>query len=123
MTDIPNAASGALGDASTQRVVVMTLLDSVSTLSPPQPVTVAPTMAIAEAIATMNGIGAGSVLVAENQELRGIFTERDVLRKVVGKLDLSEPVTVAMTANPEAIGPEDCIALLFNKIRLGGYRH
>jgi CBS domain-containing protein len=117
------ADSGPVGDASTQRVIVMTLLEPVSTLAPPVPVTVGPEATIGDAIAVMNGISAGSVLVAESGRLLGIFTERDVLTKVVGQRDLTEPVTAAMTADPETIAPDDCIALLFNKIRLGGFRH
>lgn len=114
---------GALQDASTQRVVVMTLLEPVRSLEPPTPVTVGGDASIADAIAMMNRIGAGSVLVAEDRRLLGIVTERDVLRKVVGQRSLDEPVTAVMTADPETIGTEDCIALLFNRMRLGGYRH
>jgi CBS domain-containing protein len=45
---------------------------------------VSPTMTVAEAVAEMNSKRVGSVLVLEAGELVGIFTERDVLRRVVG---------------------------------------
>jgi len=45
---------------------------------------VAPTMTVAEAVAEMNRQRVGSVLVMEGARLCGIFTERDVLRRVVG---------------------------------------
>lgn len=45
---------------------------------------VLPTMSIHDAVAEMNRHRVGSVLVIENGKLVGIFTERDVLRRVVG---------------------------------------
>jgi CBS domain-containing protein len=43
-----------------------------------------PTLSVADAVAEMNRNRVGSVVVLENGELIGIFTERDVLRRVVG---------------------------------------
>jgi CBS domain-containing protein len=45
---------------------------------------VSPTTTIAEAVAEMNRHRVGSVLVIDGGRLVGIFTERDVLRRVVG---------------------------------------
>lgn len=45
---------------------------------------VAPTVTIAEAVDEMNRHRVGSVLVLDGGRLVGIFTERDVLRRVVG---------------------------------------
>lgn len=45
---------------------------------------VTPTMTIAEAVSEMNRMRVGSVVVMEGFRLVGIFTERDVLRRVVG---------------------------------------
>lgn len=46
--------------------------------------TVSPAATVAEAVQLMNQRRISSVLVAENGRLAGIFTERDVLRRVVG---------------------------------------
>eukprot|EP01034_Spumella_vulgaris_P002738 gene2738-3555_t len=46
--------------------------------------TVSATITIAAAVTEMNRNRVGSVLVLEGGELTGIFTERDVLRRVVG---------------------------------------
>ncbi len=46
--------------------------------------TVSPTMTIAEAVAEMNRHRIGAVVVCDNGLLAGMFTERDVLRRVVG---------------------------------------
>jgi CBS domain-containing protein len=45
---------------------------------------VPPTSTVADAVAEMNRHRVGSVLVIDNGRLVGIFTERDVLRRVVG---------------------------------------
>jgi CBS domain-containing protein len=45
---------------------------------------VTPTMTVAEAVAEMNRQRVGCVIVLDGTRLCGIFTERDVLRRVVG---------------------------------------
>ena len=45
---------------------------------------VSPTVSVADAVAEMNLHRVGSVLIIEGGRLVGIFTERDVLRRVVG---------------------------------------
>ena len=55
----------------------------------------------------------------------GIFTERDVLTKVVGKpLDLDRtPVLALMTPDPEVLSPDDRVSFALNKMTVGGFRH
>lgn len=69
---------------------------------------VAPTVTVAEAVAEMNLHRVGSVLVMEGGRLIGIFTERDVLRRVVGPALAPHQVTVdkVMTTNVLTIGLE-----------------
>jgi CBS domain-containing protein len=59
------------------------------------------TVTIAEAVAEMNRNRVGSIMVIDGDQLVGIFTERDVLRRVVGAgLDPKNScVRDAMTAN------------------------
>jgi CBS domain-containing protein len=63
---------------------------------------------VAEAVAVMNQHKIGSVMVFDGDRLAGIFTERDVLYRVVAKtLDpATTPVTQVMTSNPKTI-PSD----------------
>lgn len=70
--------------------------------------TVPTTVTVAEAVKTMNQNKVGSVLVMDGTRLAGIFTERDVLRRVVGgELDpATTPVTNVMTAGVLTVGPE-----------------
>ena len=69
---------------------------------------VAPTMTISDAVAEMNRHRVGSVLVLDAGRLVGIFTERDVLRRVVGAgVDPKHSlVSDVMTANVITISPE-----------------
>jgi CBS domain-containing protein len=66
------------------------------------------TMTVCEAVAEMNRHRVGSVLVIDAGRLVGIFTERDVLRRVVGDgLDPKRSlVSDVMTANVITISPE-----------------
>ena len=55
---------------------------------------VTPTMTIADAVQVMNDKKVSSVLVLDEGKLLGIFTERDVLRRVVG--DSLDPTKVTI---------------------------
>lgn len=82
---------------------------------------VAPSVTVAEAVAEMNLHRVGSVLVIEGGRLVGIFTERDVLRRLVGPGLDPHRVTVdkVMTANVMTIAPdfsiEESMALFTEK--------
>ncbi len=63
--------------------------------------TIPSTVTVAEAVQEMNAHKVGSVLVMNGLRLAGIFTERDVMRRVVGA-DLdpkTTPITKVMTAD------------------------
>ena len=67
--------------------------------------TVSPNVTIAEAVSEMNRRKVGSVLVLEDGRLAGIFTERDVLTRVVAcDVDPKQhTVAEAMTRDPMTI--------------------
>lgn len=71
--------------------------------------TVAPTTTVFEAAEQMNARGTGSVLVLDAGQLVGIFTERDLMRRVVAvrleptNTSVRQVMTTALvTATPEA---------------------
>ena len=79
---------------------------------------------IRDAIALMVDRGIGAVLIEREGRAVGIFTERDVLRRVVLRgLDHSRPVGEVMTKDPETLGADDGIAFALNRMIVGGYRH
>ncbi|MBI3788877.1 MAG: CBS domain-containing protein [Ignavibacteriales bacterium] len=89
-----------------------------------KPVTVAPTQTVAEAVKVMQEKHVGCVAVTEKEKLVGIFTERDVLMKIIGKKDpASITIQEVMTPKPESFQPDDNIAFILNAMHVGGYRH
>lgn len=69
--------------------------------------TISSTVTVAEAVHEMNAHKVGSVLVMNGLRLAGIFTERDVLRRVVGA-DIDPrftPITKVMTSEVLTIEP------------------
>ncbi len=99
-------------------------IESVSRLNPTPPWQVKPSQSVAEAVALMRAKSVGCVLVCENQRMIGIFTERDLLRRVMGPgKPLSAPVGETMTPNPVTVHPKDSIATAIRRMEVGGYRH
>jgi len=67
----------------------------------------------------------GAVLIGQGGQLEGIFTERDLLMRVVAK-DVDPDKTKleqVMTPNPDTVGPGDLAALALERMRSSGYRH
>lgn len=90
----------------------------------PEAITVAPTDTIRRAIEVMCTSSVGCVLVVENGKLVGIFTERDVMKRIVWKgVAQDRPVSDVMTRDPAVLGPSDPVVLLLNRMVAGGYRH
>lgn len=83
---------------------------------------IASTITIAEAVAEMNKNRIGCVVVIDAGRITGIFTERDVLRRVVGADVDPKTVRVAdvMTRNVHTIAPETTVEqtmALFTEMR------
>jgi CBS domain-containing protein len=72
---------------------------------------VASTITIAEAVAEMNKKRIGCILVVDDGHIAGIFTERDVLRRVLGEGVDPKSVLVAavMTKNVHTVPPETTV--------------
>jgi len=65
------------------------------------------------------------LIVYKKKKLVGILSFRDLLRRVAGKVkDLAKvKVGEVMTVKPEWVRMEDPIAVVINKMSLGGFRH
>ncbi len=72
---------------------------------------VAPTLSVFDAVAEMNRHRIGGILVLDGSRLVGMFTERDVLRRIVGAgLDPRRALVAdVMTPNVITIAPEATI--------------
>jgi CBS domain-containing protein len=86
---------------------------------------VAPDTSVRDAIACMNEHGRGAVLVLERARLVGIFTERDVLQRVLAQqLELARtPVEQVMTRDPDTLEPTTTLAQALRTMARSRYRH
>ena len=88
------------------------LEETLELLKPASPEWVTPDTNLAQVIAGMAERNQGCVLVAKDERLVGIFTERDVVRRVVGKVDINTTtVGEVMTEDPEAVSFHDTVAV------------
>jgi CBS domain-containing protein len=78
-----------------------------------------------EAAKVMIDTGHGSVLLTENGHVTGIFTERDLLYKILGRgLSIrTTRVQEVMTRAVETVHPADPVAMALHKMALVGCRH
>jgi CBS domain-containing protein len=101
------------------------LNDTIRTLDPDEPVCVAATVTVKEAVARMTATRRAAVLIVDGKgRLEGIFTERDVLTRVVaaGLPADKTPIGQVMTRNPDALSPGDRVAYAVNRMSVAGYR-
>jgi len=87
-----------------------------------EPLTVAPDTSIRDAIAKMQALRTGSLLVCHGETLRGIFTERDVLQIVATGKSLEAPIEQHMTSDPVTISTDETIGKAIQNMAQGGYR-
>lgn len=111
--------------ATTQKLYERLIREPIGKSGPRPAVCVKPKTSIADAIALMKQRRIGCVLVEAEQRLVGIFTERDVLFRVVSSnLDPERtPVSAVMTAEPETLTMNDEVAWVLNLMAVGGFRH
>ncbi len=88
-------------------------------------ITISPSVTVQKAVEEMQRHKVGCVLLVESKKLTGIFTERDLLYKVIGKIDnfSTVPVSNYSTHNPESMQMNDSIGHALNLMHVGGYRH
>lgn len=78
---------------------------------------------VGDVISEMQAGGHGYVLLTANNHLSGIFTERDVLRSVLGNdAILEQPISRHMTPDPVCVGARDPIRQVVLLMHQGGYR-
>ena len=81
-------------------------------------VAIHPTATVFEAISRMVAHNVGAIVVVEDESVRGIFTERDYLRRIAleGRTSRETLVEDAMTADLVTVGPDEavdaCLAMM-----------
>ena len=87
------------------------------------------TTAVTEAMRAMKRDHCGCVIVTEDgtpdSKVTGIFTERDVLFRIVdqGRNPAQLPLAEVMTPDPDTLSVRSSVAYALNKMSVGGFRH
>ncbi len=99
--------------------------NALSYLSPPGAISIDENEPIVTAINRMQKDKIGSVLLTKNGFLSGIFTERDVLMKVINKgVDIqTEKLADYMTPDPTCLRMGDMIVYALHNMHFGEFRH
>lgn len=102
-----------------------TFHEPVSRLGNRTPICAEEPESVTAAIERMMKHGIGCLLVVREGKLVGVFTERDILRRVVapGRDPQRTRVGEVMTPDPESLPIDAEIAWVLNRMSLGGYRH
>jgi CBS domain-containing protein len=105
------------------------LREPVTMLRTRKPVTLAPHDSVTKAVRGMQAEHRGAVIVTEDGSpgtpLIGIFTERDVLFRIVdgGRNPATLEIGDVMTAEPESLLDTQTIAEALQLMSVGGFRH
>src|SRR2546421_7604547 len=101
------------------------LNDTVRLLAPSEPLRLTAEHSVARAISLMvENRRAAVVIVDADDKLIGIFTERDVLTRVMGAGRVARDTLLrdVMTPEPESLRPDDRICFAINRMHTGGFR-
>lgn len=97
--------------------------ECVGATQPDTPVAITPDTPVATVIGLFRAQQQAAVLVCESDQLVGIFTERDALRLMTDRADLSQPVSTAMSDVVATVDPKSTVADAIQLMSEGGYRH
>lgn len=91
----------------------MKTVQQILNAKPVQLYSVVPNTSVLEALKIMTEKNISALLIMEDAQLLGIFTERDYARKIVlhGKSSKDTPISDAMTTTPITVGPTDSIEI------------
>ena len=98
--------------------------DRIRCLSPPKPVFVEAQTPVSEVLQRMADASLSCVLIEEEGQVTGIFTERDALLRLnveVASL-ADQPISEFMTPSPQTLDMDDEIAYALHRMDAGGYR-
>jgi CBS domain-containing protein len=101
------------------------LIDRITDLKPKTPVTVEASTSLGDTLRTLVEKKIGSVLVVDEGELVGIFSERDALMRVgESASEFSDrPIRELMTPNPRTLLADAKVAFAVRTMDVGGHRH
>ena len=99
-------------------------VECISRLLPTPPRHIGPDQPVADAVELMRQHDIGCLLVCKDGNLVGVFTERDLMRRVLAAgLPLTAPVAACMTPDPVVVDEKESIRAAVRRMEEGGYRH
>ena len=79
---------------------------------------------VRDVLSRMREEQSGCALIVRGGKLRGIFTERDLLNKVIGVEGVLDwPISTVMTADPVCVGESDPVQSAVVAMHRGGFRN
>jgi CBS domain-containing protein len=88
---------------------------------------VRPWFTVAQVVDRLNELGVGALLVIDEHDdaIRGIVSERDIVRALGrhGAEMLTMPVTKVLTSQVRTCTPEETVALAMSRMTAGRFRH
>jgi len=113
-------SGNALPGATSMNQLPHACEQKVSVLATDDYVAVSPFTPLSHAIEVMKTDEGGCVIVSDDGRVAGIFTERDLLTKILGRaIDLDSPIKLWMQTNVQTLTPEatvgDAVRLMNEK--------
>lgn len=96
--------------------------ETVDHCHPVEPLCLAPTDSVADAMREMKEHKRGAVLVCRDERVVGIFTERDALRMMAAGTNFDRPIQEHMIPDPVVLHASDKVARAISLMAKGGYR-
>jgi len=109
-----------------QKMIDRPVGDILASKQSPNLISIPTTATVAEAVALMDEKGLGSILVRDaNGDMAGIFTERDLMRRVVrqGRDAKTTPMSAVMTLDVRQVPATESIIEVLRIMIEHGYRH
>jgi len=125
LNDEFNQMYGKESEAENKIAKAIKLTDNISSIGIKKAILKDEETSIQSVIESMQTTHSSCIIIINNDKITGIFTERDVVTKIVSKnVDIkNEKICNYMTNNPETLQPDDSIAFALNKMTEGGFRH
>lgn len=96
----------------------------ISVLQTSDYVAVSPFTPLSQAIEAMKSDEGGCVIVSDDGRVAGIFTERDLLTKVIGRqVDLNSPISQWMHPTVETLSPDATVGEAVKMMNEKGFRN
>ena len=98
--------------------------EKLSQLDLKAPVFVGPKTNIFTVLEKMRAAKSGCALIQDGKTLKGIFTERDLLTRVIeAKTPLDAAISKVMTADPKTLSIDSTVGIAIQLMIKGGYRN